>query len=48
MDASNQFFRSPWEGKSRIIIGIEIGTDETGVSFTFLQEGKCPLTTREM
>ncbi|KAG8717708.1 hypothetical protein FRC08_006900 [Ceratobasidium sp. 394] len=32
-------FRGPWEGENKIVIGIDIGTTQSGVAFTYLQEG---------
>ena len=33
-------FHGPWEGASKIAIGIDIGTTQSGVAFAFLQQGK--------
>ncbi|CAE7125177.1 unnamed protein product [Rhizoctonia solani] len=41
VDAAPKPFRGPWEGESKIVIGIDIGTTQSGVAFTFLQTGKC-------
>ncbi|KAF8598220.1 hypothetical protein BDV93DRAFT_547548 [Ceratobasidium sp. AG-I] len=35
MDTSNR----PWKGKSKIVVGIDIGTTDSGVSFAYLQNG---------
>ncbi|KAG8792445.1 hypothetical protein FRC12_006092 [Ceratobasidium sp. 428] len=32
-------FQGLWEGESKIIIGIDIGTTQSGVAFSFLQKG---------
>ncbi|KAG9103549.1 hypothetical protein FRC06_010034 [Ceratobasidium sp. 370] len=32
-------FRGPWEGENKIVIGIDIGTTQSGVAFAYLQEG---------
>ncbi|QRV92570.1 heat shock protein 70 kDa 12A [Ceratobasidium sp. AG-Ba] len=32
-------FHGPWDGKSKIVIGIDIGTTQSGVAFAFLQKG---------
>ncbi|KAG8783944.1 hypothetical protein FRC12_019178 [Ceratobasidium sp. 428] len=32
-------FHGAWEGKSKIVIGIDIGTTQSGVAFAFLQKG---------
>ncbi|KAG9103545.1 hypothetical protein FRC06_010030 [Ceratobasidium sp. 370] len=32
-------FHGAWEGESKIIIGIDIGTTQSGVAFAFLQKG---------
>ncbi|QRW20325.1 heat shock protein 70 kDa 12A [Rhizoctonia solani] len=39
VDATPKPFRGPWEGESKIIIGIDVGTTQSGVAFTFLQNG---------
>ncbi|CAE6435925.1 unnamed protein product [Rhizoctonia solani] len=39
VDATPKPFRGPWEGESKIVIGIDIGTTQSGVAFTFLQNG---------
>ncbi|KAG8717707.1 hypothetical protein FRC08_006899 [Ceratobasidium sp. 394] len=31
--------RGIWEGRSKIVIGIDVGTTQSGVAFTFLQQG---------
>ncbi|QRV77741.1 heat shock protein 70 kDa 12B [Ceratobasidium sp. AG-Ba] len=31
--------RGPWEGENKIVIGIDIGTTQSGVAFTYLQKG---------
>ncbi|ELU36996.1 AIG1 domain-containing protein [Rhizoctonia solani AG-1 IA] len=41
VDATPKPFRGPWEGESKIIIGIDVGTTQSGVAFTFLQNGEC-------
>jgi molecular chaperone DnaK (HSP70) len=30
----------PWDGPSKIAIGIDIGTTQSGVAFAYLQEGR--------
>ncbi|KAG8740464.1 hypothetical protein FRC10_004291 [Ceratobasidium sp. 414] len=32
-------FRGPWEGENKIVIGIDIGTTQSGVAFAYLQDG---------
>ncbi|KAG9126354.1 hypothetical protein FRC07_003747 [Ceratobasidium sp. 392] len=32
-------FHGIWEGESKIVLGIDIGTTQSGVAFTFLQKG---------
>ncbi|KAG9126356.1 hypothetical protein FRC07_003749 [Ceratobasidium sp. 392] len=32
-------FRGTWDGESKIVIGIDIGTTQSGVAFAFLQKG---------
>ncbi|KAG8732572.1 hypothetical protein FRC11_012525 [Ceratobasidium sp. 423] len=39
VEATPRPFRGPWEGESKIIMGIDIGTTQSGVAFTFLQAG---------
>ncbi|KAJ1303483.1 hypothetical protein OPQ81_011670 [Rhizoctonia solani] len=39
VDATPKAFRGPWEGESKIVIGIDIGSTQSGVAFTFLQTG---------
>ncbi|KAF8593960.1 hypothetical protein BDV93DRAFT_502306 [Ceratobasidium sp. AG-I] len=39
MDTSHRPLGGPWEGETRIIVGIEIGTNDSQVSFAFLQNG---------
>jgi molecular chaperone DnaK (HSP70) len=36
-------FRGPWEDESKIVVGIDIGTTQSGVAFTYLQEGRYPV-----
>ncbi|KAB5590692.1 Heat shock protein HSP70 [Ceratobasidium theobromae] len=31
--------RGPWEGENKIVLGIDIGTTQSGVAFTYLQTG---------
>ncbi|ELU36223.1 hypothetical protein AG1IA_09748 [Rhizoctonia solani AG-1 IA] len=37
IDAIPKPFRGPWEGDTKIVIGIDIGTTQSGVAFAFLQ-----------
>ncbi|CAE6436769.1 unnamed protein product [Rhizoctonia solani] len=39
MDAIPKPFCGPWEGDTKIVIGIDIGTTQSGVAFAFLQNG---------
>lgn len=39
VDQSHRPFQGPWEGESKIVIGIDIGTTQSGVAFAFLQQG---------
>ncbi|CAE6455149.1 unnamed protein product [Rhizoctonia solani] len=39
IDATPRPFRGPWEGDTKIVIGIDIGTTQSGVAFAFLQNG---------
>ncbi|KAB5593091.1 Heat shock protein HSP70 [Ceratobasidium theobromae] len=38
IDAAPKPFRGPWEGESKIVIGIDIGTTQSGVAFSYLQK----------
>ncbi|CAE6440540.1 unnamed protein product [Rhizoctonia solani] len=33
-------FRGPWEGEDKIVLGIDVGTTQSGVAFAFLQRGE--------
>jgi hypothetical protein len=37
--AAYQTFQGPWEGRTKIAIGIDIGTTQSGVAFSYLIEG---------
>ncbi|ELU36985.1 hypothetical protein AG1IA_08982 [Rhizoctonia solani AG-1 IA] len=37
IDATPKPFRGPWEGDTKIVVGIDIGTTQSGVAFAFLQ-----------
>ncbi|CAE6426608.1 unnamed protein product, partial [Rhizoctonia solani] len=39
IDAAPKPFRGPWEGDTKIVLGIDIGTTQSGVAFSFLQNG---------
>ncbi|CAE6488853.1 unnamed protein product [Rhizoctonia solani] len=39
IDAIPKPFRGPWQGDAKIILGIDIGTTQSNVAFSFLQEG---------
>ncbi|KAH7336868.1 hypothetical protein B0J17DRAFT_665188 [Rhizoctonia solani] len=39
IDAAPKPLRGPWEGDTKIVIGIDIGTTQSGVAFAFLQNG---------
>ncbi|KAG8727547.1 hypothetical protein FRC11_012944, partial [Ceratobasidium sp. 423] len=39
VEATPRPFRGPWGGESKIVMGIDIGTTQSGVAFTFLQAG---------
>ncbi|CAE6449773.1 unnamed protein product [Rhizoctonia solani] len=39
IDATPKPFRGPWEGDTKIVVGIDIGTTQSGVAFAFLQNG---------
>ncbi|KAF8606745.1 hypothetical protein BDV93DRAFT_488627 [Ceratobasidium sp. AG-I] len=39
VDQSPKPFQGPWEGDSKIVIGIDVGSTQSGVAFAFLQQG---------
>ncbi|KAG8759783.1 hypothetical protein FRC11_001446 [Ceratobasidium sp. 423] len=39
IDAAPKPFRGPWEGDTKIVMGIDVGTTQSGVAFAFLQNG---------
>lgn len=39
VSAAPKVFQGPWEGPSKIAIGIDIGTTQSGVAFAYLQQG---------
>ncbi|KDN48293.1 hypothetical protein RSAG8_02885, partial [Rhizoctonia solani AG-8 WAC10335] len=39
IEATAKPFHGPWEGDTKIVIGIDIGTTQSGVAFAFLQKG---------
>ncbi|CEL62429.1 Heat shock 70 kDa protein 12A OS=Homo sapiens GN=HSPA12A PE=1 SV=2 [Rhizoctonia solani AG-1 IB] len=39
VDATPKPFRGPWEGETKIVVGIDIGSTQSGVAFSFLQNG---------
>ncbi|KAH7325425.1 hypothetical protein B0J17DRAFT_681320 [Rhizoctonia solani] len=39
VEATPKPFRGVWEGESKIVIGVDIGATQSGVAFTFLQNG---------
>ncbi|KAF8713398.1 ATP binding, partial [Rhizoctonia solani] len=36
---ASRSFEDPWDGPSKIVIGIDIGSTQSGVAFAFLQQG---------
>ncbi|CAE6473457.1 hypothetical protein ACGC1H_005422 [Rhizoctonia solani] len=40
VEAVSRPFRGPWEGEDKIVLGIDIGTTQSGVAFAFLQRGE--------
>ncbi|CAE6420379.1 unnamed protein product [Rhizoctonia solani] len=44
--SGSRSFDDPWDDTSRIVIGIDIGTTQSGVAFAFLQKGVKPFTQR--
>ncbi|CAE6430100.1 unnamed protein product [Rhizoctonia solani] len=42
IDAVNKPLDEPWEGESKIIIGIDIGTTQSGVAVAFVETGDKP------
>ncbi|KAG8737707.1 hypothetical protein FRC10_007906 [Ceratobasidium sp. 414] len=39
VNAVSRPFQGPWEGESKIVLGIDIGSTQSGVAFAFLQKG---------
>ncbi|QRV92561.1 heat shock protein 70 kDa 12B [Ceratobasidium sp. AG-Ba] len=39
INPSPKTFHGSWDGPSKIVLGIDIGTTQSGVAFTYLQEG---------
>ncbi|KAH7336865.1 hypothetical protein B0J17DRAFT_574188 [Rhizoctonia solani] len=39
IDAVSKPFRGPWEGDTKIVLGIDIGITQSGVAFAFLKNG---------
>ncbi|KAL5632506.1 hypothetical protein ACGC1H_005453 [Rhizoctonia solani] len=39
IDPAPKPLRGPWEGDTKIVVGIDIGTTQSGVAFAFLQNG---------
>ncbi|CAE6506311.1 unnamed protein product [Rhizoctonia solani] len=44
--SNSRSFDDPWDDTSRIVIGIDIGTTQSGVAFAFLQKGIKPFAHR--
>ncbi|CAE6394322.1 unnamed protein product [Rhizoctonia solani] len=42
IDAAHKPLNEPWEGESKIVIGIDIGTTQSGVAVAFLETGDPP------
>jgi hypothetical protein len=40
VDATAKPFHGPWEGDNKIVLGIDIGTTQSGVAFAFLENGE--------
>lgn len=40
LSAAPKVFDGPWEGPSKIAVGIDIGTTQSGVAFAFLLQGE--------
>jgi molecular chaperone DnaK (HSP70) len=40
IDAAPKLFHGVWEGESKIVVGIDIGTTQSGVAFAFLEKGE--------
>lgn len=43
VSASLRPLQGAWEGENKIVVGIDIGTTQSGVAFAFLQKGQCQL-----
>lgn len=39
MNNSKRLLDAPWEGENKIIVGIDIGVNESSIAFTFLEQG---------
>ncbi|CAE6456233.1 unnamed protein product [Rhizoctonia solani] len=39
IDAIPKPLQGPWEGETKLVIGIDIGTTQRGVAFSFLERG---------
>ncbi|KAJ1303485.1 hypothetical protein OPQ81_011672 [Rhizoctonia solani] len=46
VEAVTKPFRGPWEGQDKIVLGIDIGTTQSGVAFAFLQSGEAQVIHR--
>ena len=40
VDQTLKPFQGPWEGESKIVVGIDVGSTQSGVAFAFLQQGE--------
>ncbi|CAE6476320.1 unnamed protein product [Rhizoctonia solani] len=40
IDLVPRIFQGTWEGENKIVIGIDIGTTQSGVAFAFLEKGQ--------
>lgn len=40
IDPVPRLFQGPWEGENKIVVGIDIGTTQSGVAFAYLEKGQ--------
>ncbi|KAH7336828.1 hypothetical protein B0J17DRAFT_707236 [Rhizoctonia solani] len=40
IDPVSRLFEGTWEGENKIVVGIDIGTTQSGVAFAFLEKGR--------
>jgi hypothetical protein len=40
VNATTKLLQGAWEGENKVVLGIDIGATQSGVAFTFLQNGE--------